>query len=112
MAGPFAILDVPFLIFLSITPSSGSSQLIPTSTATISAPAYLESAPTPHSPFAKLGNCIFVISCELGATPSSYTPWSAPKAIIAFLGISNFSVSYIPAICTQMSSTLPRLPFG
>ena len=112
IAGPFAILDVLFLILQSITPSIGSSQLIPTSTNWTSEPTNLEIVPTPLIFFGKFIDCKSVIFWLFGATPSSYTPWSHAKDKTIFFVVSKYLLPYIPANCILISSNFPKLPCG
>ncbi len=71
IAGPFAILFVPWLIFLLIIPAVLRSPFTPMSTTTTSAWACSDKTQIPVKPFVMFIVCAAVISCGQELTPSS-----------------------------------------
>ena len=84
IAGPFAMLSVPYLIFLGKTPGLSQSVAIPISTGYTSAPLMEDIIQIVALCFVIFSVTVFVTSCPVWVTPSATTPLSAAMTITAF----------------------------
>lgn len=107
-SGPFAIVQVPFLIFLLNIAAFDISASTTTTFDCIS----LENTFTAVIPRVKLHVTYAVTVFEQELTPSSTAPLSAHITTIALLSTLGFSEEFISENFTIISSSLQRLPSG
>ncbi|MOA00771.1 hypothetical protein D3C78_1201450 [compost metagenome] len=112
IAGPWAMLAVPYLTLREIRSGWLKSEFTPISTQFTSAPACLAKTFTAAPPAKKFNTICGVTSAGNALIPSSQTPWSAAMTITARSVNEGFTSPVIPASLTAKASSLPRLPGG